>query len=448
MTGDSGFPGIKPNFETSATMNDSPDSPTTLVAGAASAEITPPLEVGLLMASVEGRWEPFEGVRMPLFARAVVLGESSTGRRVALVALDLLGLSGTALGGFREFKSSVCAAADHAVAPEDLILTCTHTHTGPESVAITDLYRSEAFAAWAAYLAVQIGRAIRSAARSARPCRLEYGSASAPGLAIHRRFKTTQGVLLSHPEPPPEIVLSRDGAVDDSVNVAALRDLSGRLVAVIVNATCHPVHEMCIRQVSPDYPGELSVALEAAYPGAVALFLNGAAGDINPTTVSAGPAEARRHADALAETVQGVLSRPKRAARQGMRLERRELTLPTRLPFGRADGQTLPTEVVGLRLGELAFVFLPGEPFAETGLAIKDGSPFDLTAVVAYAEDAVGYVPTDQAFADGGYETTFGRWSYVAPGSETVFRGEASALLNELHAAAFEARNGSVTRSS
>ena len=47
---------------------------------------------------------------------------------------------------------------------------------------------------------------------------------------------------------------------------------------------------------------------------------------------------------------------------------------------------------------------LPGEPFAETGLAIKDGSPFPFTAVIAYAEDALGYVPTDQAFAEGGYQ--------------------------------------------
>ncbi|MBN9633032.1 MAG: hypothetical protein J0I18_20920 [Actinobacteria bacterium] len=86
---------------------------------------------------------------------------------------------------------------------------------------------------------------------------------------------------------------------------------------------------------------------------------------------------------------------------------------------------------------------------AELAASVPQGSdipPFVDQLNALYSSS--GVVCVDQAFADGGYETTFGRWSYVAPGSETVFRGEASALLNELHAAAFEARNGSVTRSS
>lgn len=426
-------------------MNDRSAPPTTLLAGAACRDITPPLDVGLLMSSVEGRWEPFEGVRMPLAARAVVLGEPTTTRRVALVALDLLGLSGTAVRGYAAFKSSICAAADHVVAPEDVILTCTHTHTGPESVAITGLYQSEAFARWSAHVAVQVGRSIHAAAEAARPCRLEFGASTVPGHAIQRRIKTTRGVLLSHPEPPADIVLSRDGAVDDSINVVALRDDSDALLAVLVNATCHPVHEMCMRQVSPDYPGELSAALEAAHAGAVALFFNGAAGDINPTTVSGGPAEARRHADLLMRAVEGVLSRMKRTAPGEVSLRRRRVALPTRLPLGEKAGRTIEAEIVGLGLGEVAIVFLPGEPFAETGLAIKRGSPFRFTAVVAYAEETIGYVPTDRAFAEGGYETEFGRWSIVAPGSEPILRGEASSLLDALNAVS-EVRGSSATR--
>ena len=96
----------------------SPANSPTLSAGAAWREITPPLEVGLLMSSVEGRWEKFEGIRKGLFARAVVLeGESAGGtfQRAAIVALDLLALSGKALGGFDEFKARIAAAAGYAV---------------------------------------------------------------------------------------------------------------------------------------------------------------------------------------------------------------------------------------------------------------------------------------------------------------------------------------------
>ncbi|MBA3483631.1 MAG: hypothetical protein H0T51_17625, partial [Pirellulales bacterium] len=276
-----------------------------LAAGAAVRDITPPLEVGLLMSSVEGRWQPFEDVRKPLLARVVALeGCSPAGvaQRVAIVALDLLALSGKAVGGFDEFKTRIAAAANHVMRPEEIVLACTHSHTAPESGAITDLYRTEAFGVWMERVVSQIGQAIAEACSALQPCEFAYGSARAPGLGIHRRFKTTRGIMMSHPEPPADVLLSRDGAVDDSVNVATFRDGHGRLIALLVNATCHPVYEMCTPSVSPDYPGELTSMLDESYQGAVSLFLNGAAGNVNPSSVSSGPAESLRHAAALAKS--------------------------------------------------------------------------------------------------------------------------------------------------
>ncbi len=409
-----------------------------LVAGAARQEITPPFEVGFLMSSVERRWEPFQGLRMPLFARVLALkpstppGQESSSRWVVLAALDLLSLAGEALGGFAEWKARICEAAGGLVLPDDLVLTCTHTHSAPETAAITALYETEGFQRWVAYLAEQVGLAIRTAVEAARPCRLEYGESSIPGFGIHRRIKTTQGILMSHPEPPAEVVISRDGATDESVNVAILRARSGELVALMINATCHPVHEMCIPFISPDYPGELSTLLEANHPGVVALFLNGAAGNINPRTVSAGPAPARRHAEALGRIVEEILAKPRESAGLELSLQRRSFELPTRMPQGQAIGETLKTAVIGLRLGEAAFVFLPGEPFVETALALREISPFEMTAVVAYAEESVGYVATDEAHEEGGYEVAFGPWSIVAPGGEPALRKQAVAMLEDL----------------
>jgi hypothetical protein len=81
----------------------------------------------------------------------------------------------------------------------------------------------------------------------------------------------------------------------------------------------------------------------------------------------------------------------------------------------------------------MAFAFLPGEPFVETGLNVRQQSRFEVTAVVGYAEDYIGYVPTDVAFIEGGYETTFGRWSVLAPGSEPALCQATAALLDDLH---------------
>ena len=57
----------------------------------------------------------------------------------------------------------------------------------------------------------------------------------------------------------------------------------GSPIAVLVNYACHAVvlgPENL--QYSADYPGEMARTVEAAYPGAVCLFVQGGAGNINP----------------------------------------------------------------------------------------------------------------------------------------------------------------------
>lgn len=407
--------------------------------GAARVDITPPLDVGILMSSVEQRWAPFEGVQSPLMARAVVMRDArdDPANAVAIVALDLLGLSGTAVSGWAAFKSLIADAAGRVVSPDRIVLACSHTHSAPESAGLSDLYQTPQHRAWVAELIASIGRAISRAARDAKLCRLEQGVTAAPGWGIFRRFRTTEGILLSHPPPPEEIVLSRDGPVDDSVNVLVARDASDkRFVAMVVNATCHPVHEMCIPQISADFPGALATAIEQSHPGCIALFLNGAAGNINPTTVSAGADASRRHGLALASTVERLLvsGEMTNSTDACIAMSRRAVSLPIRSNNGRVEGGSLSAEIVGLRVGSTAFAFLPGEPFVETALSVRDQSPFATTAVVGYAEDYIGYVPTDAAFIEGGYETTFGRWSVAAPGSEPALRRATLLLLNDLHA--------------
>src|SRR5437868_4670340 len=110
-----------------------------LAAAAVVVDITPPLEVGLLTSSVKESWAPFQSVRSPLKARVLFL---EFGReRVALLSLDLLGLTSAAVGGWTRFKRALSRAA--SLAPNRVVITCTHTHNGPESVAITNLYRTK-----------------------------------------------------------------------------------------------------------------------------------------------------------------------------------------------------------------------------------------------------------------------------------------------------------------
>jgi hypothetical protein len=189
---------------------------------------------------------------------------------------------------------------------------------------------------------------------------------------------------------------------------------------------------MCIKQVSPDYPGELCRMLEARHPGARILFLQGAAGNINPPQVSSGAADAIRHAEQLAAVIERLLGELRPAAGNELAIRWRQLNLPARDLKGQPQAEPLRATVGAVRLGEAALVLLPGEPFVEIGLAIAGASPFPRTAVVGYAEEYIGYIPTDRAFDNRGYETGPGRWSRCARGADATLRDAAIELLKEL----------------
>lgn len=395
--------------------------------GAAKIEITPPLEVGILMSSVKREWTPFEGIRMPLYARAIVV--EGEGERVAVVALDLLMLAGRAVGGREAFRRRILTASGDVVSPSRLVLTSTHTHSAPDSMALTDLYRTTPFREWTNRLVERIAEALRQAADQLTPARLGIASGKAQGLSLNRRLYRSQGV----PEIPRRLAKEEEHSLDESVNVATFTDSEERLLASLVNATCHPVHEMCIPRISGDYPGVLSRELENRFEGNVCLFLNGAAGNINPLTVSGGAECAERHGLRLAEESLSALDTRREVETSTHRFCREGVSLPLRTMKGTPSRRRRRADVIAWRLGEAVFLFLPGEPFVETGWAIKRASPFPWTAVVGYAEESIGYIPTEIAFEEGGYETGPGRWSLLGRGSEPLLREKALYLLHQVN---------------
>jgi hypothetical protein len=47
---------------------------------------------------------------------------------------------------------------------------------------------------------------------------------------------------------------------------------------------------------------------------------------------------------------------------------------------------------------------MAGEPFSAIGVRIKEKSPFEHTLVSGYTNGGFGYIPTREAFSQGGYE--------------------------------------------
>jgi neutral ceramidase len=91
------------------------------------------------------------------------------------------------------------------------------------------------------------------------------------------------------------------------------------------------------------------------------------------------------------------------------------------------DGH-LPIELQGFRVGDAAFIAVPGEVFVEIGLTIKRRLPH-LTFVVGIANGYIGYVPTREAYDTGGYEVVS---SKCQPGAADVLVENVAQLTAQL----------------
>ena len=90
---------------------------------------------------------------------------------------------------------------------------------------------------------------------------------------------------------------------------------------------------------------------------------------------------------------------------------------------------TFQLELTGLKIGPVAFVGIPGEPFTEIGVRIKETEGWKQIMPVCLTNGCEGYFPSKEAYAAGGYEA---RSSHFRPHvSDKIVEGS-KALLKEL----------------
>jgi len=85
-----------------------------------------------------------------------------------------------------------------------------------------------------------------------------------------------------------------------------------------------------------------------------------------------------------------------------MRTKRAKIQLGLAREFG--DDEHLTFELQTIAFGGVALVAMPGEPFVEAALRIEDASPFEHTLFSGYSNVGHCYVPTAEAYEEGGYE--------------------------------------------
>ena len=64
---------------------------------------------------------------------------------------------------------------------------------------------------------------------------------------------------------------------------------------------------------------------------------------------------------------------------------------------------------------------MPGEMFNELGLDLKARSDSDKNVIVTLANGYYGYIATEKAYSEGGYEVTLDHFNNLVPGAgETI----------------------------
>ena len=99
----------------------------------------------------------------------------------------------------------------------------------------------------------------------------------------------------------------------------------------------------------------------------------------------------------------------------------------TRVPLDPVEA-----ELQAWRIGDLAFVTAPAEIFTENGTLVKNQSPFDHTFFLGYTNGSIGYVPTVDAYPEGGYEVTHA--CQVNPEAGGMINENCLALLRQVKA--------------
>lgn len=227
-----------------------------------------------------------EGVLEPLYARAFVVEHSPSQKRLAFVCCDL----GIMSESVRHHVVEKLVRADLGLTEHDIMLSATHTHSGPSGFSTYLFYAASApgFSAYVHDAIVEgIVRAITDAVRGLVPARLFVHEGEVPRsepIAWNRSMDAYNRNTDVEPLPATR----SDEAVDRTMTVLRADAGDGRPLGLV---SWFASHGTCMhhqnRKLHPDHKGLAASMLEAkaaahGNPGYVALFAQGAAGDVTP----------------------------------------------------------------------------------------------------------------------------------------------------------------------
>ena len=446
----------------------------TLQAGYARVNINPMLGIGVC-----GYYVPrfAKGFLDDLEASALALGCGEA--PILLVSIDSCEMT---VEISNRFRSAISSAS--GIPATSIFLTCTHTHTSPLVEPTTAFEADETLInGYADFLQQRLCDLAVLALADMKPARMGYAVGQAPDrIAYIRRYRMKDGTTMTCPPVNDPNIDHPLGELDQRVNVLRI-DREGANSVVILN---YGVHADTVNGdlISSDWPGWTRRTIEKALDGTKVMCIVGAQGDVGSTHVfpSGGdmndteisfdnemksPGMARFVGRALAGTILQVFDKVEYVDVDCVKMlnhivsVKANVPAPSELPMahkykelheaGRDDlipyeAMELTTvvaeairmcelengpdhidlELTGLRIGNISFVGIPGEPFTQIGVEIKKHDGWDLILPCCLTNGTQGYFPTKDAFDEGGYEARSSR--YVSDVAENIVTGAGQLL--------------------
>jgi hypothetical protein len=407
-----------------------------LRAGYAKVDITPAGPV--MMGGYDLRDAPSDGIWGDdrLFARALVF--EAAGARVAFVEADVIGIR-----GHEAFRRMISEATGIPV--ENILLGDVHNHAAPSP-------NAKPKTEWDRQFAASLVKAATQAVADLQPARMAAGTGHSR-IAMNRRqvkpadadspltfdennssqsfgkHKTDHPVLIHEFSGVVRLGANPLGPIDDAVQIVRVDTAAGRPLAVMIHYACHGTSLGGRNsEISGEWMGRMQEYVEKQFPGLGSIYLQGAAGDINPRVVGGldGNKDNVEVTWALGEEIGREVVRvyrelsPEPWAKPRFQMETAEILLPRRyrelLQDFTATAVKVPTTIV--RIGDLMWTTFPGEIFSNIGKQVKAASPATYAHVMGYTNGSIGYFPEQKAYAEGGYEVAV---THLDPAAEKIY---------------------------
>jgi hypothetical protein len=415
-------------------------------------DVTPPLG-----QPIYSSYQPLAVIEHPLMAKGVVLDDGHD--RYVLCAVDYCELRNEAHALFqREIAKAVGTAPDHVA------VQSVHQHTAPmvdiDAVRIVEEFdnppphpENRVFQA----AAVRLGKAAQESLAKLRTCdSLGLGEAKVDRVAATRRVKDKDGTIIVRWSSctDPKLRAMPEGRIDPKIKVVTFAQGQRPLVRLFYYAT-HPQSFYGDPRASYDVPGIARERLEQE-EGVTEIYFTGCAGDVTMGKYNDATKQARRElAERLHAGMQAAVAATDYAPIGSITWRTYPLVLPRRtdsgysaeesrarlidpkqvpsvrfyrgaIPLAFAARIDQPIELCALTIGKLHIVNLPGEPMIEFQLYAQSLLPDAFVAVAGYGDGCCGYLCTDAAYDEGGYEPTD---TLVAPGAEAKLKEAIRSLL-------------------